>query len=189
MASQEVPKIIRISTKEQLKVFMNPVRQQLLHELQVSGAPMTPKSLSVRLAISASSVQHHIRKLLELGVVAVDHTEIINGIHATFYVTTPATIQIGAREHPAERRAVLMQLVNNVLSGFLRVPDRHPADEPDDAGNKYGDIMTGIAYITDEERRELFSLVTEYLRRHEKKEPDTRPWEYALILYDTAEAK
>ena len=63
---------------------MNPQRQRLIKAMEVNGAPITPKQLSNLLKISASSVSLHIRKLEELGLVELDHTESLHGIQAKY---------------------------------------------------------------------------------------------------------
>jgi hypothetical protein len=51
-------KKVVLTTKEELNIYMSPTRQQLLRLLNVANTPMTPKMLSDKLQISASSVQH-----------------------------------------------------------------------------------------------------------------------------------
>jgi predicted transcriptional regulator len=104
-------KTIKLKTKEELNIYMNPVRQQLLRQLNISGIPMTPKMLTNHLQISASSVQHHIKKLVSLGLIELDHTELIKGITARFYVPTQVTVQIGLdkTDDLNRQREVLMQ--------------------------------------------------------------------------------
>ena len=63
---------IKLSTKKELEIYMNPVRQNLLRILERSKLPMTPKQLSQKMDISPSSVQHHIKKLESLGVIALE---------------------------------------------------------------------------------------------------------------------
>jgi len=181
-------KMISLITKDQLNIYMNPTRQQLLRELTIAGCPLTAKALSDRLSISASSVQHHIRKLLSIGLVEMDHTGIINGITATYYKAVPATVQIGVSQgYPNEKRALVMQLVNNVLSGYMRMAERFTeAQITSESAKKYGDVMTGVAFITDQERDELNERIGGYLLEHEHAEPGAKAWEYALIMYDAA---
>lgn len=50
---------IILRTKKELEIYMNPVRQEILHEMQRAGVPVTPKYLSNALGISASSIQFH----------------------------------------------------------------------------------------------------------------------------------
>jgi predicted ArsR family transcriptional regulator len=45
----------------------------------IAGVPMTAKQIADKIGISASSVQHHIRLLAELGIVEQSHIEQITG--------------------------------------------------------------------------------------------------------------
>jgi len=187
--NDQVRKTVTLETKEQFNIYVNPMRQKILHELEITEKPLTPKSLSDKLLISASSVQHHIKKLVSLGVVAVDHTESINGIKATFYTLTPVIIQLGfSQEHLNEKRVLLMQLVNNVLSGFMRILEKRVKTNPDqDNMRKFGEVMTGVVYITEQERVELIALMDEFILKHEKPCSNADAWNYAIVMYNTKE--
>ena len=50
-------RIIHLTTREQLNVYMSPVRQELLRQLRLAQGPQTAKALSDKLKISPSSVQ------------------------------------------------------------------------------------------------------------------------------------
>lgn len=69
------PPLIELNTTKDLEIYMSPVRQQLISVHETAAAPQTPKALSLRLGISPSSIQHHLKLLLELGVVTVDPQE------------------------------------------------------------------------------------------------------------------
>lgn len=181
-------KVIRLETKEQLNVYVNPTRQQLMRALSIGGRPMTAKDLSVEMGISPSSVQHHVKKLLDLGVVEVDHTAIVNGIRATYYAPVEAVVQIftsSGRED--EQRAVTMSLVSNALTGFISSTEaRIEAGVPYERLRDFGDVLTGFLYLADSERRELFSIIDKYICEHDTPREGARTWEYALVLYDAS---
>ena len=80
---------IDITTKKQMDIYMNPQRQRLLKEMSIYGKPITPKQLSNILNISPSSVTYHLKKLQELGIVELDHTEMVHGICAKYYKKLP----------------------------------------------------------------------------------------------------
>ena len=112
---------IVLTGKKELDIYINPQRQRLLRLLTVQGAPMTPKRLSVLLGISPSAVQHHLQKLLELGVVGLDHTEPVRGITARYYRALPVTVHIGCQsgdEHQAQRLALIQNALGEVFNGF-----------------------------------------------------------------------
>jgi predicted ArsR family transcriptional regulator len=78
--------------------------------------------LADKMEISASSVQHHIGKLLSLGLLELHHTKQINGITARFYKLTYALVQIGLeRDDPmaSQREVYLQEKVARTYDGFI----------------------------------------------------------------------
>ena len=107
--------------KKELDIFINPQRQRLLRAMTLAGQPMTPKQLSGELGISPSAVQHHLGKLVELGVVAESRTERIHGITAHYYAALPVSVRVGCGvrdEHEGQRMALVQNGINAVLTGF-----------------------------------------------------------------------
>ncbi len=186
-------KKIQLTTKEELNIYMSPVRQQLLRQLSISNGPMTPKMLSERLRISPSSVQHHIRKLKELEIVELDHTKVINGIKASFYRAAPVTVQIGLDASDAldPQREVLMEnILSEVYQGFRRQRKkrsvaRDAADQFEE--NEWGDIKSGVVHLSEEKAKELMHCIAEFIDQYSVPRPTSVPWEYALILYKSEE--
>jgi hypothetical protein len=186
-------KKIKLTTKKELSIYMNPVRQQLLRQLEIGKAPMTPKMLADKLDISASGVQHHIKKLMSLELIELDHTELINGITASFYKPTYATVQIGLENNDdttPQREVLLQDKIAQVFEGF-RSKKKKVMDSNEklniDALQQLGDILTDVVHLTDQESKELLMLVTEYIEGHTAPATDRTPWEYALILYNAKE--
>lgn len=120
------PTLIELNTKKDLEIYISPVRQQLINALETAAAPQTPKALSLRLGISPSSIQHHLKLLLELGVATVDHQEMINGITATYYAATRATVRIGSHRADCrnEREALSLQVLQNAVQGYFEALHR-----------------------------------------------------------------
>lgn len=180
---------ISLTTKQELDIYMNPTRQQLLRQLSLSDTSMTPKMLADKLKISASGVQHHLKKLISLGLVELDHTEVINGITASFYKLTHVQVQIGLEKDDElnQQREVLMQnSIFNILSGFQqRLHKVKESSEP--VSNSMGDVMTGVVYLTPEESAKLMKMIEDFIQQHSIPQNNTQPWEYALIAYNAKE--
>lgn len=183
-------KRIKLKTKEDLNIYMNPIRQQLLRELAIHATPMTPKMLADKLAISASSASHHIKKLLTIGVVELDHQEMIRGIKASYYKHAQVTVQIGLDTEDnfiEEREVYLQNAIANVYEGFRtqisKVKQQVNPKEIDK--NIWGDILTGVVYLDEEESNELIEMIQTYIEKHAKAKLGQNPWEYALVLYNT----
>ena len=181
---------IVLSTKKQLDIYMNPQRQALLRCMRVAGVPMTPKQLADRMGISASAVQHHMAKLLELGLVALDHTEQVRGITARYYRLLPRTVSIGAQfedDLDAERFALMQGTLSAAFEGFreyCRFARREPAN-----GQPTGDMLSGIVHLSRQEAEAVYRLIRGFVDSHESSGQGTEPWEYALIAYPVGESE
>jgi hypothetical protein len=188
-------KLIKLNTKEELNIYMNPVRQQLLRHLNINNTPMTPKMLADKLSISASGVQHHIRKLMSLGVIELDHQELINGITASFYKPALVTVQIGLEvedDTSVERDVHLQNSLANVYEGFRTQLKRRIKEQgkPEEENiNDWGDILTGVVYLKKEESKELLQLINTYIEQHSIRSEDVIPWEYAVVVYNAEEVE
>lgn len=169
--------IIRLSDDKDLKVFMHPTRQKILTLLSINGS-MTAKQVADSLSMTSSSAKHHILKLVGLGAVEVDHTALINGITATYYKRTDATISIGSDEGGL-RAVVAQNLLKEVQDGFF-AQDSPPENEE---GHFMGDMLTGVLHLRPEEADELIGMVRSYIASHEKKGEDTLAFVYSLVAY------
>lgn len=186
-------KKIALTTKNELNIYMSPVRQQLLRQLSISSQPMTPKMLADKLNISASSVQHHIKKLMQLELIELDHTEIINGITASFYKPAQITVQIGLSSNDdlvQQRETLVQDSISQVYNGFRsqmkkRIA-RYQESDPENL-SKWGDVLSGVVHLSETESKELMKLVYEFIQQHSEPKPDKSPWEYAVIVYNAEE--
>ncbi|PPK83415.1 putative ArsR family transcriptional regulator [Lacrimispora xylanisolvens] len=184
---------IKLSTKKELEIYMNPVRQNLLRLLERSKLPMTPKQLSQKLDISPSSVQHHIKKLESLGVIELDHTEVINGITARYYCPTYVNVRIGL-DHPddtqLQKEVLVQEQIARTYEGFLTQKKKFIEQfNNEDLESRWdlGDILTGVVHLSPGEGEELLKLIKDFLDAHAVPSAEKSPWEYAFILYNAEE--
>lgn len=183
--------IIDLNTREKQNAFMNPARQDILRLLQLAGRPMTPKELSDKMGISASSVTFHIKKLVELGVVALDHTEKIRGITARYYRPLNVSVRLGLLAPGGDGAAqdmFLRRTTEQVLAGVQgvkRLAEEKGLTEEDVFG--LGDMHSGVVYLTREEAMELERQVIKFLQEREAPRPGAQAYEYVLMAYNAAE--
>lgn len=183
--------VVNLDTREKQNAFMNPARQDILRLLQLAGRPMTPKELADKMGISASSVTFHIKKLVELGVVALDHTEQIRGITARYYKALNVSVRLGLLApggDDAAQEMFLQRTVEQVLAGvqgLKRLAGEKGLDEEDVMG--LGDMHSGVVYLTREEAIELQRRVMDFLSEREVPRPGTAAYEYVLMAYNAAE--
>lgn len=183
-------KIIDITTRKQLDTYMNPQRQRLLKCLELNIAPMTPKQISDVLNISPSSVTFHLKKLVELGVVELDHMEMIHGIQAKFYKKIPVTINLGAGiqgDLKAEKEVLADYFINDIWGGFKKYMNGLQLNEKSNIDDVFGDSKNGVLYLTDEEAKELKTVINQFMANHNTPKENTKPWEVAVIAYPRKE--
>lgn len=174
-------KEIYINSKKELDIYMNPQRQRLLKYMDIQGTPMTPKQLSELLEISASSATYHIKKLESLGIVELDHAELIHGICAKFYRRVPVQVILqGAKKDDlrAEKEAFLDYMMNDVWNGF-----KHYMKTVDVEAEEKGDVRNGILYLDDEAVRELMDFMHTFEEKYSSPKAHVKAWEVALIAY------
>lgn len=183
-------KIIILSTKKDLETYMNPCRQNILREMGKAGEPVTPKYLSDRVGVSPSSIQFHLKKLEDLGLVDLHHTEQIRGITARFFALTDVDVSIGGHlnDYREEREIVLENMVRNIFDGCCKTmrnsfKNVQGMSLNEAAEKSSSDILTGISFLTDKEAADLQKIIQNYLAAHSKKRPDTHPWEYGILAY------
>ena len=179
---------IVLTGKKELDIYVNPQRQNILRLMQISGVPMTAKQLADQVGISASSVQHHIRLLIELGIVEPSHTEQIHGITATYFRVLPKTVRIGslvADENSNQRVALMQANLTRTFTGFLEYCSG--TSEATIGDQQFGDMLSGITHLKPEEAKALYSMIANFLQTHEEAQANTSAWEYALIAYPVSE--
>ncbi|TFJ93419.1 winged helix-turn-helix domain-containing protein [Lentibacillus salicampi] len=103
--------IYYVKDLEQLKILSDPLRVQILWELD-HGA-QTGKMLSVKLQLPASKMRYHLTALEKAGLVEIERTEVLNGIVQKFY-------QPIAKEISLENVSPLINKHENPFSGNTR---------------------------------------------------------------------
>ncbi|WP_197019861.1 winged helix-turn-helix domain-containing protein [Pseudobutyrivibrio sp. LB2011] len=184
-------KEIILDTPEKNKIYMNPQRQRLIRLMQVSGEAMTPKQLSNELGISPSAATAHIKKLESLGVLRLDHTKKINGITAKYYALEDVNISLKTNEQQDdsvvnEQEVFLNYMMNENWQGFLEYKRNLWArgeKNTDVPAPVTGDVISSVAFLTDEDAAELKNYIIDFLAAHADKQPNTKPWSTTLLAY------
>ena len=186
-------KTVYLDTREKQNIYMNPARQDLLRLLRLNGRAMTPKELADRMGISPSSATFHIKKLLSIGLVELEHTETIRGITARYYRHVEACVSVGmllpGRDHELDDvflRRTADQLLEG-LAGVRSLAQRQGLTEQQAKG--LGEMLSGVVYLTRQEAVELLELVQAFLDQKERRRPGTQAYEYMLTAYNASEVR
>lgn len=182
MATREID----ITTRKQLDIYMNPQRQRLLHEMQLIVRPATCKELADIMGISASSVTHHMKKLEELGLVELDHTEAIRGITARYWRAVPVQVNLRMSDGDdlrEEKELVVDYLNQRVFEGLRAYVSSGAAARDEQLGRARGELRAGVVYITEDDARAFQQMVDEFIAAHEAPADGAVPWEVSIGCY------
>lgn len=176
--------VIQLTTQEQLKIFMDPLRQRLLRTLSALGEPATAKQLADRLGITPSSAKHHLTRLESIGLVALHHTRQIRGITASYYQLSPVTVRLGLEKgaYADQRQLLAESLLMGVFQGVQQYMEyyRQLENPPEKCP---AELTTGVVHLTPHHALALRELIQTFVESHETAGPDTIPYEYALMAY------
>lgn len=182
MATREID----ITTRKQLDIYMNPQRQRLLHEIQLIVRPATCKELADIMGISASSVTHHMKKLEELGLVELDHTEAIRGITARYWRAVPVQVNLRMSDGDdlrEEKELVVDYLNQRVFEGLRAYVSSGAAARDEQLGRARGELRAGVVYLTEDDARAFQQMVDEFIAAHEAPADGAVPWEVSIGCY------
>lgn len=160
--------------------------------MQVIARPATCKRLADAMGISASSVTHLVKKLETLGLVELDHTELIRGITAKYrrYIPTSVNVRAGVHDDLQEEKAFLVDYLHQRTYDALRSHIASPTIERErKLGLTHGDLRDGFVYLTEEEARRLQDQISSFLEAHESPKEDAVSWEFGLMFFPHRQAE
>lgn len=78
-------KVRRLQTEEEIKIFADPYRTRIIKTFSESPVPMTVTQAAKAMGEVPANVHYHLKKLLKIEVLELDHIQVIKGINAKYY--------------------------------------------------------------------------------------------------------
>lgn len=104
-----------IETDEEIKIFSDPYRMRIINAYIKAGNPMTVKGVADAMGEVPAKVHYHVKKLISIDILALDHTEVINGITAKYYRLTTDSFRV-AYQNTSDQKALFDSTTNMILS-------------------------------------------------------------------------
>jgi hypothetical protein len=139
---------------------------------------MSVKMIADTLKVTSSSIKNHIGRLSMLKVVEIDHTEVIKGILSTYYKRSEATISLNSVAK-GERQVVAQNLLKQVEDGFFQ----KERELKDGEGHFNADQLTGVIHLKEEDADQLYTMIRDFISKHEVKEEESSPYVYSIVAY------
>ncbi len=167
-----------IKTEKELKVFNDPYRMKIIRTYQQSDDPLTVKGCADIMGEVPANVHYHVKKLLDIEILVLDHIEIINGINAKFYKLPKKSFTIslkGAEDEPTLSHLTHVHtIISNVIEDFkdnFMKSSAKAAENKSEELHETGLIASNHIKLTKEE----FNEVSEYLTKLSKKYKNDKP--------------
>ncbi len=172
-------KEIKLASEKELKIFMDPIRQRVLRAMEIAG-PMTSKRIADELGMTPASAKHHLTQLESIGLVELDHTEMIHGITAKYYRAVEADIKLGMGENKYLTEQIIIT-ENQVMSVFKNFTNNVISRGPNDQSTLPGDCNTGVVHLTQQQYQEFNEYVQNFYQKYQVPSQGTKAYEVALI--------
>lgn len=177
-------KQLNITTEKELRTYMHPLRQKILFELSIRPAGMTAKQLADTLGVAPSSTGHHLTELEKLGLVELDHTEVIHGFTARFY--RAADVDVIVRPQAADRSIHQAMLENDMSQRIAHISElgawtREQALPEAPLRNS---LRSGVLYLTETQAEELEASLAEKLEQYDRPAEGAHAYEFSFLTAD-----
>lgn len=170
-----------LNTVAEIKIYSDPYRLRILKTFLDFGRPATVKEVADRMGEVPAKVYYHVKKLESIGLVSINHTEVINGIVAKYYDSYSGQIEIKAAEIEPEMRSVYWSNVRRLIAEQFDQTKETFLSRVNGDGDT-GRFMQNILYMKPDEAEELFRQVQKLFEPYERKRNDKEVKAYDLFL-------
>ncbi len=164
--------IRHIQTDEEIKIFSDPYRMRIINAYIKAGEPMTVKGVADLMGEVPAKVHYHVKKLISIDILKLDHTEVINGITAKYYALTTDQFRV-AYQNTSGQKALFDSTTNMILSvvddyktDIVRNAEYIKTHEADDQDAKNGYFAKETLRLNREEydafEKEMIELYSKY---------------------------
>ena len=162
--------IKKLSTMEEIRIYSDPYRLKILTTFQKLNRPATIKEVADEMGEVPAKVYYHAKKMERIGLLLLEHTKLINGITAKYYLPFDGEIHIhreeveGATEQviASETQKLLGELYDKSRARFLE------SLQP----NTSAKLMNHEVYLTEEEAAAFINYVNDFMNKHQHKTAD-----------------
>ncbi len=161
-----------IKTEKELKVFNDPYRMKIIRTFQQSDEPLTVKGCADIMGEVPAKIHYHVKKLLDIEILTLDHVEIINGINAKYYklpkksftISLKGTEDESSMSHLTHVHTIISNVIEDFKDSFMKSSAKAAEKKCQDP-SETGFIVSNQVELTKEE----FEEVSEYLAKVHKK--------------------
>lgn len=168
---------ITLKTMKEIKIISHPLRMKILKNYYSFSKPATVTQIAVHMGEVPANIHYHVMKLIEIAVLELDHTEVVNGIIAKFYKPTAHTIKIEDDDEVMDKDRISEYdiLVSNYFDenkrSFLKILEKESSHEKQ---QKEVPLISTTLHLTDSDYQGLLDYLKELSVKYNKSSEDTK---------------
>lgn len=171
-------KVRRIETDEEIKIVSDPYRMKIISTFSRLNRPSTVKEVADTMGEVPAKVHYHVKKLLSIDLLELDHTDTINGIIAKYYKLTADHFEIKYSEKDNvniknldDRFRLIATVIDSFKQDFYDMYEIRKKNDLKDSNGK-GMISQENVYVSMEELNEFYSKIEDFMKSHKHKKSD-----------------
>lgn len=155
---------ITLKTMSEIKIISNPIRLRVLRNYYAYGQPATVKQMAIYMGEVPANIHYHVKKLVEIKVLELHHTENVNGITAKFYVPSAKSIKIEDENNAIEGGYINEKeiIVSNVFDESKKEFLKNMREE---SNGEEGTIVASKIRLSESEYKEVLAFITSLVEK------------------------
>lgn len=173
-------KSLTLKTMVEIKIISNPIRMKILRNYYAIGKPATVKQMAVHMGEVPANIHYHVKKLVEIKVLELHHTENINGITAKFYLPVAKSIKIEDENNTFtdgcinEKEIIVSNIFDEGKKEFVSALRNSKSDD------EQGMLFATKVVLSDDEYNKMLAYIHELVENNRVSENDDKK-EYLLF--------
>ena len=168
----------QIETDEEIKIVSDPYRMKIISTFSRMNRPSTVKEIADNMGEVPAKVHYHVKKLLSIDLLELDHTETINGIIAKYYKLTADRFEIKYKDEDQvnvknldSRLRVVMTVIDSFKQDFY---DMYEIRKKNKVKGESGKAMISQEniYVTLEELEDFYQEIEKFMESHREKKSE-----------------
>jgi hypothetical protein len=162
-----------ISTGEELKIFSDPYRMEIINTYRSKEEALTATECAYLMGEIPSKIHYHIKKLLKINILTLDHVKVINGINAKYYKLSKSNFKIRLKDEKQQKmysglnkhESVVVNMIDTFKSDFIKAAQKAIDDNITDEA-EVCKVGTTRLYLSEEDHKKILDDMEELLQKY-----------------------
>lgn len=175
-----------IKTDEEVKVFTDPYRLKIIDTFYAHEGPLTVKGVADIMGEVPAKVHYHVKKLIAIELLELDHIEVVNGINAKYYKLICDEFRLEFSK--GQDQADYIQQPDQVEKMLYSLMDKHKADvralrgylvscdDQEKERFESGNFSANDLYLSQEDYQEVMSTLKGIYKKYGKMDNNKRKY-------------